>query len=200
MKAKGLDKQQMVEGLKKQDAKALDELVSQYSRPLFGIILNYTRNPADAEEILQDTLLRVIRKIDTLREESRMWPWMKRIAVNNSIMWLRKHQSRQERTVGLDDPVPLFARDGQHQRPVSDWAFDPEEIVLTKELTSRLYDAIQSLPFEYRAPLALKDIEGYSIREISSLLGLKEPTTKTRIHRARIAVREKLRQYLEGRL
>ena len=200
MKVKGLDQLEIVKGLKKLDVEALDELVSQFSRPLFGIILNYTRNPADAEEILQDTFLKVIRKIDTLRQESQIWPWMKRIAINNSIMWLRKQQAWKERATGLDNFLPRFARDGQHQRPTTDWAFNPEEIVLNKELTTRLYDAIHALPFQYRAPLVLKDIEGYSIREISSLLGLKEPTTKTRIHRARLFVREKLGEYLEGRV
>jgi RNA polymerase sigma-70 factor (ECF subfamily) len=76
---------------------------------------------------------------------------------------------------------------------------DPEEVFLNSELAGELYDSVQSLPFEYRVPLILKDIEGYSIKQISSLLGLKEPTTKTRIHRARLFVREKLSHYFEGK-
>ena len=71
--------------------------------------------------------------------------------------------------------------------------------MLNRELSSQLYDAIQSLPFEYRAPLALRDIEGYPVKQISSLLGLKEATTKTRIHRARLFVRERLAHYFEGK-
>ena len=198
MKAKELDEHQMVEGLKHRREEALDELVHQFSHPLFGVILNYTKNPADAEEILQDTLLKIIRKIDTLRDEKQILPWMKRIAVNNSIMFLRKNRARRERQVDLDPFLPHFGQDGQHRQPVSDWGLDPEEVMLNKELGGRLYDAVQALPFEYRAPLVLRDIEGYSIRGISSLLGLKEATTKTRIHRARLFVREKLGRYLEG--
>ena len=88
MKTKELGQQQIIQGLKDADSEVIDDFIQQFSRPLFGVILNYTKNPPDAEEILQDTLLRVIRKIDTFRQESDIWPWMKRIAINNSIMWL----------------------------------------------------------------------------------------------------------------
>lgn len=198
MKTKGMDQHQVVAGLKSLDAEAIDELVHTYSRPLFGVILNYTRNPSDAEEILQDTLLKIIRKIDSFRKESNLWPWMKRIAVNHSIMWLRKHRTALQREVLFEDFMPHFGDDGHHQVPTFDWAVDPEEVLLNKELGGLLYDAIHALPFDYRAPLVLRDIEGYSIREISSMLGLKEPTTKTRIHRARLFIREKLGRYFEG--
>ena len=76
---------------------------------------------------------------------------------------------------------------------------DPEDVILNAELASQLYEAIQSLPFEYRVPLVLRDTEGYPIKQIASLLGLKEATAKTRIHRARLAVRRKLADYLEGK-
>lgn len=197
-KEKEVEQHQIVEGLKKLDRDVIDEFVDQYSRPLFGVILNYTKNPSDAEEILQDTLLKIIRKIETFREESDIWPWIKRIAINNSIMWLRKNRISREREIHLEDYMPHFSQDGQLQYPLFGWAVDPEEVMLNSELSARLYDSIQSLPFEYRVPLVLRDIEGYSIKQISSLLALKEATTKTRIHRARLFVREKLAHYLEG--
>lgn len=196
---KPLDTQQLLEGLKAANPDAIDDLVHHYSRPLFGVVLNYTKNPSDAEEILQDTLLKVIRKIDTFRAESDLWPWMKRIAVNNAIMWLRKHRNERERETQLDDTLPRFSRDGTLEHPVFGWSLDPEESVLNAELSSQLYDAVQSLPYEYRVPLVLRDVEGYPIAQISSLLGLKEATAKTRIHRARLFVRDKLGQYLEGK-
>ena len=199
MKSNELDQQQIVEGLKALNPAVIDDFVDQYSRPLFGVILNYTRNPSDAEEILQDTLLKIIRKIETFREESDIWPWMRRIAINNGIMWLRKHRSKLERTTALDDLLPRFSRDGEFENAIYGWSVDPEEVYLNSELAGELYEAVQSLPFEYRIPLILKDIEGYSIKQISSLLGLKEPTTKTRIHRARLFVRERLSHYFENR-
>jgi RNA polymerase sigma-70 factor (ECF subfamily) len=199
MKTKELGQQQVVEGLKSLDADIIDDFVDQYSRPLFGVILNYTKNPSDAEEILQDTLLKIIKKIETFREESDIWPWMRRIAINNGIMWLRKHRDKRERTTQLGEMMPKFSRDGEFDYPIYGWSVDPEEVYLNSELAGELYEAVQSLPFEYRAPLILKDIEGYSIKQISSLLGLKEPTTKTRIHRARLFVREKLAHYFEAK-
>jgi len=199
MKVRELDQRQIVEGLKALDTDIIDDFVDQYSRPLFGVILNYTKNPSDAEEILQDTLLKIIKKIETFREESDIWPWMRRIAINNGIMWLRKHRAKQDRTTQLEDLLPKFSRDGEFASPVYGWAVDPEEVYLNSELAGELYEAVQSLPYEYRVPLVLKDIEGYAIKQISSLLGLKEPTTKTRIHRARLFVRERLAQYFEGR-
>lgn len=198
MRAKMLDDEQIVEGLKAQDGQVINQFVHQYSGPLFGVILNYTKDPADAEEILQETLLKVIRKIETFRQESHIWPWMKRIAINNCIMWLRKHRTTREREVQMDDTLPQFGQDGDHSGLVMDWPVDPEEVMLNSELSSQLYEAVQSLPYDYRVPLVLRDIEGYSIKNIASLLGLKEATTKTRIHRARLFVREKLANYFEG--
>ncbi len=199
MKTKELGQQQIIQGLKDADTEVIDEFIQQFSRPLFGVILNYTKNPPDAEEILQDTLLRVIRKIDTFRQESDIWPWMKRIAINNSIMWLRKRRVSRGREIRLEDFAPTFSEDGYLQSPVFRWSVDPEDVILNAELANQLYEAIQSLPFEYRVPLVLRDTEGYPIKQIASLLGLKEATAKTRIHRARLAVRRKLADYLEGR-
>jgi len=199
MKTKELGQQQIIQGLKDADSEVIDDFIQQFSRPLFGVILNYTKNPPDAEEILQDTLLRVIRKIDTFRQESDIWPWMKRIAINNSIMWLRKRRASRGRELQLEEFIPSFSEDGHLHGSVFRWSVDPEDVVLNAELASQLYEAIQSLPFQYRAPLVLRDTEGYPIKRIASLLGLKESTAKTRIHRARLAVRRKLADYLEGR-
>lgn len=200
MKTTGLDQKQIIDGLRQRDSEVIDEFVQQFSRPLFGVIVNYTKNPYDAEEILQDTLLKVIRKIETFREESAIWPWMKRIAVNNSIMWLRKNRTIRQREVKLEDFGPQFSDDGYYALPVFHWPSDPEDIALNTELASQLYDAIQALPFEYRTLVILKDVEGYPVKQIASLLGLKEATAKTRIHRARLFLREKLVKYVEGKL
>ncbi len=199
MSTKAVEEAQLIEGLKKLDPTSIDNFVSQFSRPLFGVILNYTKDPSDAEEILQETLLKIIRKIDTFRRESHIWPWIKRIAINNCIMWLRKHRNTREKEVKMDDNMPQFTRDGQHHSLVMDWPVDPEEVMLNSELSAQLYEAVQSLPYEYRVPLVLRDIEGYSIKNIASMLALKEATTKTRIHRARLFVREKLSNYFEGK-
>jgi RNA polymerase sigma-70 factor (ECF subfamily) len=199
MKTKELGQQQIIQGLKDADSEVIDDFIHQFSRPLFGVILNYTKNPPDAEEILQDTLLRVIRKIDTFREESDIWPWMKRIAINNSIMWLRKRRASRGREIQVESFTPSFSEDGYLQSQVFRWSVDPEDVILNAELADQLYEAIQSLPFEYRVPLVLRDTEGYPIKQIASLLGLKESTAKTRIHRARLAVRRKLADYLEDR-
>ncbi len=199
MKTKAAEEeQQLIDGLKKLDERTIDEFVHEYSRPLFGVILNYTKDPSDAEEILQETLLKVIRKIETFRQESHLWPWIKRIAINNCIMWLRKSRNAREREVQIDEGSPQFGADGQHMSMIMDWPVDPEEVMLNSELSAQLYEAVQSLPYEYRVPLVLRDIEGYSIKNIASLLKLKEATTKTRIHRARLFVREKLAQYFNG--
>ncbi len=198
MKAGATDERAIIDGLKRHDDLVVDDFVNRYSKPLFGVILNYLKDPADAEEVLQETLLKVVRKIGTFRKESHLWPWMKRIAINNCIMWLRKHRNAREREVQMEEELPQFNRDGYHKTLINDWPVDPESVALNSELSRRLYDAIQSLSREYRVPLVLRDVEGYSIREIAGLLDLKEATTKTRIHRARLFVREKLSRYFEG--
>ena len=91
---------------------------------------------------------------------------------------------RRRQQVNLEDIGPRFSEDGYYQGPVGSWPLDPEDVMLNSELSNNLYEAIQSLPFEYRMPMVLRDIEGYPIKQISSLLGLKEATAKTRVHRA----------------
>lgn len=188
----------VLKGLSEKDPVTIDGFIGQFSRPLFGVILNYTKNPADAEEILQDTFLKIINKIDTFREGSPLWPWMRRIAINNAIMWLRKNKPKQDKTLNIDDMTPAFTSQGEFAHPIFSWTLDPEDLYMNTELAGELYNAIQSLPGEYRIPLILRDVEGYSLKQISSLIQLKEPTTKTRIHRARSFVRERISKYLEG--
>lgn len=188
----------ILQGLEDKNPATIEDFIQQYSRPLFGVILNYTKNPADAEEILQDTFLKIINKIDTFREGSPLWPWMRRIAINNAIMWLRKNKPKQDRTLNIDEMTPAFTSQGEFKEPVFSWTLDPEDVYMNSELAGELYNAIQSLPGEYRIPLILRDVEGYSLKQISSLIQLKEPTTKTRIHRARSFVRERISKYLEN--
>ena len=186
------DQQQIVMGLKALDNETIERLVEIYSRPLFGVIIKFAKNPSDAEEVLQDTFLRIVQKIDSFREESKLWPWMRRIAINNAIMWLRKHRARLERSVQLDEKGSQRVGSGEKVSPVVGRSLGPEETCLNSELSNQVYDAILRLPYEYRLPLILKDIEGVSLREIAALLGIKQSTTKTRIHRARLKIREKL--------
>ena len=140
MTTKELGQKQLIQGLKEADSEVIDDFIQQFSRPLFGVILNYTKNPPDAEEILQDTLLKVIRKIDTFREESDIWPWMKRIAINNSIMWLRKRRTRRGRELHLDEFAPTFSEDGHLHGSGFRWSVDPEDVILNAELADQLYE------------------------------------------------------------
>ncbi len=198
MKEVEISQELLVNGIGEKNPETIDKFIKQYSRPLFGVILNYTKNPSDAEEILQDTFLKIINKIDTFREGSPLWPWMRRIAINNSIMWLRKNKPKQDKTMNIEDMTPGFTSQGEFKEPIFSWTLDPEDLYMNSELATELYSAIQSLPVEYRIPLILKDVEGYSLKQISSLIQLKEPTTKTRIHRARSFVRERISKYLES--
>jgi RNA polymerase sigma-70 factor (ECF subfamily) len=186
------NQQQLIDGLKAQNNEVVGAFVQLYSRPLFGVIVRYAQNPSDAEEVLQDTLLKVVQKIDTFREESELWPWMRRVAINNAIMWLRKHREQLSRSSQLEDTMLHYSSLGERSSPSCSRFLGPEEAYLNSELSRRIYEVILSLPFEYRVPLILRDIEGVSLREIASLLGLKESTTKTRIHRARLRVRDQL--------
>jgi RNA polymerase sigma factor (sigma-70 family) len=129
-----LDEHQVVVGLKALDTNVIDDFVERYSRSLFGVIRNYTKNPSDAEEILQDTLLKIIGKISTLRQESTIWPWMRKIAVNDGIMWLRKSHPRLGRTDPLDDLLAASSKDG----PVYARSADPERLCLNSELAGEL--------------------------------------------------------------
>ncbi|MBE9504350.1 MAG: sigma-70 family RNA polymerase sigma factor [Proteobacteria bacterium] len=183
----------LVQRLKDKDPAAMDELVDAYSGKIFNLSIGLLKKEEDAEDVVQDTLLQVFEKINTFREEAALSSWMYRIALNFSYMKLRK--IKRDDYTPLEEYLPKFRSDGMHSMPVQNWAEKGETTLLRKELGEILKDSINSLSEKYRIVLQLRDIDGFSTEEVANITGMTVPAVKSRLHRARLFLREKISTY-----
>jgi RNA polymerase sigma-70 factor (ECF subfamily) len=171
------------------DASAVHELADRYGSRIYQLALRQTKNPEDAEEVTQDVLLKVYRKIDAFRGDAALSSWIYRITFNTAMSRLRT--GRAARAAERD-------RDEQAAPVLVDWSRMPDEEVLRAQLRDAVAAAIAELPEIYRAPVVLRDIQGLSTEEASSRLHVKDQTLKSRLHRGRIMLRERLRAFATG--
>lgn len=181
----------LLEELRRRESTAAERLVSTYGERAYRLARRITGNDEDAQEVTQDALLTVIRKIDTFRGESAFGSWLYRIVANAAYQKLRGRQSRRHE-VSLDEVLPLFDEHGSYAEPVADWSHAANDPAVQVELRTTLSAAIDELPAAYRAVLVLRDIEGRSNAEIADALGLTIAVVKTRAHRARLFLRKRL--------
>lgn len=170
------------------DAQAFTTLVNRYSGKIFRLAQHITQNQEDAEDVLQDTFLKAYTHLDSFAGNSKFYTWVVRIAVNESLMKLRKRKS--DKLVSLDEPVDT----GEEEvvREVAVWEQTPETKFSQTELRKILDDTIDELDPIYRTVFLLRDVEELSTEETAESLGLTVPAVKSRLLRARLQLREKL--------
>jgi RNA polymerase sigma-70 factor, ECF subfamily len=162
---------------------------------VYRLAIRITGNEEDAEEVVQDALWTAARKIDTFRGASAFGSWLYRITANAAYQKLRsRHTKRLE--VPWEGLLPGFNDAGKHVEPISDWSNRIEEPVLQTELRSVLTSAIEDLPTDYRTAFVMHDVEGLSNPEVAEMLGLSVPAVKSRVHRSRLFLRQRLSRYL----
>jgi RNA polymerase sigma-70 factor (ECF subfamily) len=191
----------LVAGLQAGDPAAVQELARRYGPRIQQLAMRHMKNREDAEEVTQDVLLKVHRKIDAFRGDAALSSWIYRITFNTAMSRLR--QNRAARTAAQERERVLAALevDGQHTRTpkeAADWSALPDEQVMRAQLREALAAAVRELPEIYRAPVVLRDIEGLTTEEASSLLKVKDQTLKSRLHRGRLMLREKLEVFRTG--
>jgi RNA polymerase sigma-70 factor (ECF subfamily) len=181
------------------EADAFDRFVEYFRKKIFHYSWLMCGHREDAEEVAQETLLKVFENFSQLREPERVRPWVFRIAKNACLMKRRKSAFAPPRELSLDELMPAREqRDGQFQIQIADWSRLPEDQVLQSELRKELATAIAGLPEIYRSVILLRDVEGLSTQEAAQILDLTEDVIKTRLHRARLAVRKKLDERLRS--
>jgi len=179
---------------------AFDQFVELYRSKLFHYSFMMCGHREDAEEVAQETLMNVFEHLDQLREPERVRSWVFRIAKNACLMKRRKSVFAPTEELSLDELMPVSGMDGgQVKIQIADWSALPDAEVLRSELRRQLDQAIAELPEIYRAVMLLRDVEELSTQESAEILGITEDTVKTRLHRARLAVRQKLDQYLQSK-
>jgi len=185
----------LVDKVRGGDLSAYDQLVRKYERQVFRIAQHITQNREDAEDVTQDAFLKAYQKLDQFQGNSKFYTWLVRIAVNESLMRLRKR--RTGRMVSIDEDVET--EEGSVPRDLADWAPDPEQNYGQAELGEILRKTIQGLPHGFRVVFVLRDVEGLSTEETAEALGLSVPAVKSRLLRARLQLRERLTRYFRRR-
>jgi RNA polymerase sigma-70 factor (ECF subfamily) len=170
------------------DAAAFEGLVARHQDRVYRLARRLTGDRADAEEVVQDTFLRVHRRLGTFRGEALFSTWLYRIATNSALM-LRRRQARR-RTEPLEGYLPTFDREGRHARDVDHArAAQADELLDRARLARQARAALDRLPPSYRAPFVLRDLEELTTAEVAAVLGLTAATVRQRVHRARLMLR-----------
>jgi RNA polymerase sigma-70 factor (ECF subfamily) len=188
----------LVERLRGRDEHAVAELASLYGHKIFQLAFRYVRNNEDAEEVVQDVLLKVFRKIDAFRGDSALSSWIFRITFNTAMSRLRRTRAMRQAEVS---DVEIGAATGDDASPAfdpADWSNLADDAMLRSELRARLAAAVIGLPEIYRVPVILRDLNGLSTEEASTKLQIKDQTLKSRLHRGRLLLRKQLSDFAGG--
>jgi RNA polymerase sigma-70 factor (ECF subfamily) len=179
------------------DASAFTPFVEVFQHRIFQYTWLMCGQREDAEEVAQDTLLKVFESFDQLQDPARVKAWVFRIAKNYCLMKRRRSVFAPDRELSLDELLPNAGGDGERAIQVADDAELPEQQLLRSELGAELERALRELPDLYRSVVLLRDVEGLSTAEAAEVLDLTEDTVKQRLHRGRLALRKSLAGYVE---
>jgi RNA polymerase sigma-70 factor (ECF subfamily) len=186
----------LVESLRRADPAGPELLVATFGDRVYRLAIRITGNEQDAEEVVQDALWTAARKIDTFKGEAAFGSWLYRITANAAYQKLRGRRGNQE--VSWEDLLPTFDELGKHVEPVGDWSTKIEEPAVQSELREVLAASIAALPEDYRTTFVMHDVEGLSNPEIAEALSISLPAVKSRVHRARLFLRQRLARYLQA--
>ncbi len=187
----------LVRRLQAGDDSAVSELSHRYGAKIYQLAFRCTRNREDAEEVVQDVLLKVRDKVDAFRGDSALSSWIYRITFNTAMSRLRSTKSARTHEVP-DDTSARPDEPGSHVAESADWSNLGDELVLRRQMRDALRVAVAALPAIYREPVILRDLRGFSTEEASRTLKVKDQTLKSRLHRGRVILRERLAQFSEG--
>lgn len=187
----------LIERLRSGDPTAANDLATAYGPRVYQLALRYMKNREDAEEVAQDVLMKVIRKIGVFRGDSALSSWIYRITFNAAMSRLRTAKHTRPAEVPAHEAFP--PADGERApREPADWSQMADEGVMRGQLRRRLDEAMRELPPIYRIPVVLRDIQGLSTEEASEVLKVKTQTLKSRLHRGRLILRQRLAQFAGG--
>lgn len=191
-----LDEDRLVREMRIGDGPAFEEFVRRYGAVMFRTALRLVRDEHDARDCVQDALIQVLRNVEKFEEHSSLKTWLHRIVINAALMKIRARDRRAESSI--EDLMPTF--DSEDCRIESDSAFTaPIDALLERDQNRTLVrNAIDQLPEDYRLVIILRDIEDNNINETATLLGVSPAVVKTRLHRARAALKKLLEPLLQG--
>jgi RNA polymerase sigma-70 factor (ECF subfamily) len=173
----------------------VEQIYRDYAPRIYTLARRMLGNDADAEDVTQNVLLQMIQRLSTFRGDSAFTTWLHRVTVNAALTYRRNRAIREQHRV--HDPLEDFTDEGKHRRPVKSWRLGPEKAVLDKESERIIEQAIARLPANYRDIYVLADVEDLPNAEIADMLGLSVEAVKSRLHRARLWMRQALASHFE---
>ncbi|HMK29933.1 MAG TPA: sigma-70 family RNA polymerase sigma factor [Terriglobales bacterium] len=177
------------------DKEAFYELVKPYERSIYTAAMTVVGNPADAEEVAQEAVLKAFEHLASFRAESKFSTWVIQITINEARMKLRKARRHMYDSI---DEVQSDEEGDYLPRDFADWREIPSEALERRELREALKRAMEALSPKYREVLILRDVQHYSIEETAELLGITQASVKTRLLRARLQMRDALAPGIDG--
>jgi RNA polymerase sigma-70 factor (ECF subfamily) len=193
MKTAAVKDEKLVKLAKKGDLDSFGKLVTRYQNKIYRLARRMTETDEDAEDVLQEAFVKAFKSLQGFKERSKFSTWLYRITVNLALMKLRQ---KKVNAVSLDQPVE--AGEGHIDRDIEDTSPDPLAVLLRKESQEILGGAINELPPGHRAVFVLRHVEGLSTEETARILKISVPAVKSRLHRTRIALREKLLSHIKN--
>ena len=174
---------------------AFEHFVGAYHNKLFRYSYAMCGQREDAEEVAQETLMKVFENLDQLREPERLKPWVFRIAKNACLMKRRKSVFAPRAEISLDELMPSKSGNGVRLE-IADWSALPDHLAMDAELRDRIRKGVHALPPMYREVFLLRDVEGLSTEHSADVLDVSADVIKQRLHRARLILRKELDDYL----
>jgi RNA polymerase sigma-70 factor (ECF subfamily) len=186
--------QDLLARLRAGEERAYEELVRSYGGRMLGVARRFLPVEEDARDAVQDAFLSAFRSIDRFEGHAQLSTWLHRIVVNASLMKLRTRRRKPEQSI--EELLPGYLDDGHFERPASPWRSEELDPAEQQELRKLVMRSIHSLPEGHRNVLLLRDIEDLDTAEVAELLQISPGAVKTRLHRARQALRELLEPHL----
>jgi RNA polymerase sigma-70 factor (ECF subfamily) len=177
----------LLQRLRSGDDSAFQELVERNTGQMLAVARRFMRDEDDARDAVQDAFLSAFRALQSFAGDARLSTWLHRITINACLMKLRTRRRRPEEKI--DDLLPGFHDDGRLAHPSDPWPDGADRLLEKEENRELVRSAIDRLPDKYRTVLILRDIEDYDTAETAEALGLTSAGVKTRLHRARLALR-----------
>jgi RNA polymerase sigma-70 factor (ECF subfamily) len=186
----------LLQSLRNHEERGYETLVRRYGPQVMAIAVRYLRSSEDAADCFQDTFVAVFRSIESFQQRSSIRQWVRGVTINQCLMKLRHRQRRREESI--EHMLPMFDERGNRIEAASPGQIAAAgELLDAEQLRQSIRDGIDKLPDSYRVIVLLRDIDGYSTIETASILGIEINAAKTRLHRARSALKFLLEPILE---
>ena len=184
----------LIDDLREGDMTALAILVEKYKRLVYRLAIQITKNHEDADDVMQDTFLKVYESIHSFRKDSAFETWLYRIVVNHALNLVKRRERRRESSLSTASEIEIHP----DLRRAADRMNNPHLNAERKELQKWVTQAVDSLPVKHRTVVILHEFEGLTHSEIASILNCSEGTIRSRLHYARNKLRELLKPYVDS--